>query len=53
VQGVGCELDFCSLGLGSSKDEFLYTDHVWKEFLGMTNPFYENPLRRWKPLRGV
>ena len=53
VQGVGCELDLCFLSLGSSKDGVLYKDHVWKECLGMTNLFYENPLKRWKTLGGV
>ena len=53
VQGVGCELDWCCLSLGSSKDGVLYIDHVWKECLGMTTFFYENPLKRWKPLGRV
>ena len=53
VQGVGCELDLCSLNLGSSKDGTLYKDHVWNDCLGMKNLFEENPLRRWKPLGGV
>ena len=53
MQGVRCELDLYSLSLGSSKDGVMYTDHVWKDCLGMINPFAENPLRRWKPLEGV
>ena len=53
MQGVEYELHLCALSLGSLKDGLLYTDHGWKDCLGMTNLLEENPLRKGKPLGGV
>jgi len=46
VQEEICKLDLYSLSVGSSKNEVLYTNHVWKDCLGMTMLFEESPLRR-------
>jgi len=46
LQGVVCEVNLCSLSLGSSKEKALDTSHVGKEYLGMKGLFDENSLRR-------
>jgi len=48
-------LDGLVLGFGFHGEVSLALLHhqVWKDCLGMTNLFEENPLRRWKPLGGV
>ena len=53
MRGVVCEVNLCSLSLGSSNGKVLDTSHVWKEYLGMKGLVDENPLRRWEPLEGV
>ena len=47
-----CEANLFSLSFGCSYGWLLHTGHVWKEYLGMKWFVCENPLRRWKSLRG-